>query len=149
MNYCKTCGFLDRRQNVCQLTGWQVQPNNDFCFRHQEEVDKCDFCGSPVIDPLLYLNEDQKVFFVCHSCKDKFGTCGTCKRKQDCSFIADQSMPDMVQKQIRQGNMTTVMPVMNPQKIEKHCKNGCVCFDAEFGCLKQNCGTCGKYEGEI
>ena len=149
MNHCKTCGFLDPRQNVCQLTRWQVQPHKDFCSRYQQNIEKCDFCGSPVVNHLLYLNEDQKVFYVCHSCKDRFGTCGTCKRKQDCSFTADQSMPDMVQQQIRQGNMSAVTTVMNPQKIEKHCKNGCVCYDAEIGCLKQNCGTCGKYEGEL
>lgn len=148
MNYCKTCGFLDPRQNVCLLTRLQVQPNKDFCSRHQEEVDKCDFCGSPVINPYIYLNEGQKIFSVCPSCKDKFSTCGTCQCKQDCAFAADKSMPDMVQKQIRQGNMVSVMTVMNPQKIEKHCKTGCVCFSEDFGCLKEN-GTCGNYKGEM
>ena len=63
-----------------------------------------------------------------------------------CSFENDPSpLPKIVQKQVRQGNMTAITQVRNPERIEITCKKDCPCYDPEFECLRQF-GTCGKCE---
>lgn len=149
--YCKTCGFLDPTQPVCRIFRIQVDPNADFCSKHQlkTEVEHCEKCGSPILGGSVLDEKDNELRFLCIQCAKVLNTCASCKMGQTCEFRTNPDpMPQMVNKTIRQGNMIMQQTVPNPSRIEKFCYN-CTCFSMEYGCMKQNNCCDGKWEEAI
>lgn len=135
--FCATCRILDPRQNVCQLLRTEVNPQKDYCTKHKEHLDTCELCGRQVIDAILTPAGDSWKT-LCAGCAEKLNSCSFCKHVGTCSFESDpSSLPKMVQKQIRQGNMVTVATVRNPSRIAITCQKNCPCYDPEIECLRQ------------
>jgi hypothetical protein len=42
-----------------------------------------------------------------------------------------------VQQTIRNGPMTQIIQIRNPELVSKTCKAGCPCFDSENECMRQ------------
>jgi hypothetical protein len=111
---------------------------------------KCNYCGRPCLEnAIVSANPDQeserKWFVMCPQCCTQVETCVMCQEANKCDFETNSDpSPKQVQQTIRQGQMVMQTIVQNPDRVEKTCKNGCKCWNDEFGCLKQN-GTCGNY----
>ena len=134
---CETCRIRDPRQNVCRITGSVVEPQKDFCSKHADKIETCESCGRLVMKP--YLVPDGCTYHLfCEDCATQLNTCNFCKKATTCEFETNpSSLPKMVQKQIRQGNMTTVMTVKNPARIDITCRVNCSCFSEDFECMRQ------------
>lgn len=144
---CKTCGFLNPTQPVCQVFGHQVDPTADFCSKHNNQIIYCVRCGRPVIDSFLIEVKENQYEHFCDDCRLSFSTCTNCVKANICDFETNPStLPKVVQKQIRQGNMIMMTQIRNPERIAITCQNGCPCFDAEKGCLKQFNMKCEAYD---
>ena len=149
INYCRNCGYL-LSKGVCQLNGQRVNPNEDFCSKHQEifVVADCAVCGKPIcnVNLLLDVQEDGSVRYIHLECGKALGTCRTCANVATCEFETNPDpMPKVVMQTVRQGNMVMQTQVKNPSRIEKFCHN-CQCFNPDFGCFKEN-GCCdGKWK---
>ena len=144
--YCRTCAILDPKLQKCRMFGHQVEPAVDFCSKHTTELVTCELCGGqiPKNQSIISVVKDKPNRLVCERCSQLYGTCHLCKNSALCSFENDPSpLPKIIQKQVRQGNMTAITQVRNPERIEITCKKGCPCYDSEFECLRQF-GTCGK-----
>lgn len=147
MKTCETCGFRDSKNSVCQVFGHAINPKVDYCSKHATNIILCNRCKRPLLDALIMADNDGTFGFYCKECVEAFSTCETCKHATECDFETNpSSLPKVVQKQIRQGNMVTVTQIKNPDRIEITCKNGCVCYDAENGCRKHFNLKCDKYE---
>jgi hypothetical protein len=98
-----------------------------------------------MLDYIMDITEEGEIHYICDQCNAASKTCATCKHT-DCLFQTDPSpIPKTVQKQFRQGNAVMITEIANPERIDKFCRNKCICFNEELGCLKQN-NTCGKYK---
>jgi hypothetical protein len=145
--YCKTCGLLASKQQICQLFGHKVDPAADFCSRYKSEVATCDFCHKPTINPIIELSDGTLKHTYCHECLQQVGTCPTCSSANTCTFNTDpSSIPKYIQQPIRQGNMIITTNVMNPERIAITCQKGCHCYSPENGCMRQNNNTCENYD---
>lgn len=134
---CKTCGFLDRKQNGCPLLRMVVDPDKDYCSKHSDAMEVCEACGNYAAH-VNYAPDGDKWHILCDSCASKLNSCAFCQNMKDCRFETDPSpTPPYVQQKIRQGPITTVATVKNPERIRQTCEKGCHCFDAEFGCMRQ------------
>lgn len=145
---CKTCAILDSKLQKCRMFGHQVEPAIDFCSKHTTELITCELCGGqiPKAQSIIYVNKGKPNRLICERCSQLHGTCHFCKNSAICSFETDpSSLPKMIQKQVRQGNMIAMTQIRNPERIEITCKKGCPCYDPELECLRQF-GTCGKCE---
>ena len=107
----------------------------------------CQLCGRAGQGlPNLYQVED-KLFELCGDCLSRSGTCGTCKSATTCDFQENPiDIPPVVMREIRNENQIIRQQVENPDRIRETCQKNCECFSEEFGCLRQSCGTCGKWE---
>lgn len=146
--FCETCAILNPKLLKCQLFGHQVNPKEDYCSKHTESLLTCGFCGGAMDKEhsILQFKNDTYVRTVCERCNSLTGTCQLCKHGGKCLFETDPSpLPKVVEKVFRQGPMTTVTQIRNPERIEITCKKGCPCYDPENECLKQF-NTCGKCE---
>lgn len=146
--FCRTCAILDPKLQKCRMFGHDVNPATDFCSKHDTELLTCELCGNlmPRKNAILCVRKGAPNRLLCEACMSRLGTCQTCKSGNICSFETDPSpLPKVIQKQVRQGNMTAITQVRNPERIEITCKKGCPCYDPELECLKQF-GTCGKCE---
>lgn len=141
--YCKSCRFAGlQTPNMCGLAGWQIT-DTDFCSKHRRSVMTCDTCGRVIVSGGVYFDNH----LICNHCLSLLGTCEICRFGNTCEFETNPSpLPKFVQKEIRQGNMSAVTQVMNPERIHITCEKGCKCFDKKNGCLKQ-IGSCPN--GEI
>lgn len=136
--FCKTCGFLAPSQPLCLLTKRQVEPESDYCSDHRKQVFHCYFCNNITLKPIISNNQ-----YLCQRCYEALGTCGGCIHSTQCDFETNPSdIPKLVQAQVRQGNAIVLKTVPNPKRTEITCAKGCVCFDPDFGCLRQ---TAEKY----
>lgn len=103
---------------------------------------RCDYCGRTPAPIIEIMNNT----ICCVECYRKWDTCALCIHGSKCAFETDPSpLPKIVQKTIRQGNMTVQQTVKNPDRIRELCQFSCPCFDEEFGCFKEN-GYCTKYQ---
>ena len=146
--FCETCGILNPRLLKCQLFGHQVNPNADFCSKHTTKLMTCEVCGGsmPRANAIIEVRNGESIRILCERCSSAMGTCQMCKHGSQCSFETDPSpLPKVVEKVFRQGQVTTVMQIRNPERIEITCKKNCPCYDPENECLKQF-NTCGKCE---
>ena len=149
MALIKTCGECALRQNgICAIFQEAVESAQSACVKFTSELHTCELCGNVILPGhrLIDITIPNERHSVCASCKKTFGHCASCKQRSNCLFETDSSsLPKFIQKEFRQGNMTQIMTVKNPSRIEITCKKGCPCFDPEFGCLKEN-NTCGNYK---
>lgn len=140
--YCKSCplrGF--KVPDVCALFGIPVS-SDDYCSKHRSTIEKCSICGAPLIADVIV--DDGHL--ICPSCFESLRTCKICRFGNTCEFETNpSSLPKIISKQIRQGNMTAVTQVMNPERVRITCEKGCKCYSKENGCLKQ-IGTCNNQE---
>ena len=135
--YCRTCGILDKQQNVCPLLRSQVDPDKDYCTKHTTELNQCELCGHPTLTP-FYTRDGDNWHIFCQECIHKLNSCSFCKKVTECLFETDPSpIPKMIQRRIQQGPMVTVATVKNPERIRQTCMNGCPCYDSEFDCMRQ------------
>lgn len=140
IKHCETCGLLDPKQNICPLLRTVVDPEEDFCSKHQDasSLKVCEICHRLIVGASVLTPDGDKWHLLCDECAEQLGTCAFCKNAVSCAFEDDPSpIPKLVQKQFRQGNMTTVTTVMNPERIRQTCEKGCHCFNPEFGCMRQ------------
>lgn len=143
---CGDCALHQRCNGVCPYLQQQIDSHNPACANFTHRVEVCEVCGHLTVSPILDLTVGGQPHYLCDDCQRVSGTCATCKHGKNCAFATDPSpIPKTIQKQFRQGNMITVTQVMNPERIDKTCKNGCPCFDPEFGCFKQN-NCCGNHK---
>lgn len=140
--YCNTCAIAGlKAPQVCALSGLKIEAK-DYCSKHRTSLTKCSICGNVILADAVIDNGH----LICQSCFSILKTCKTCHFGNVCEFQTNPSpIPQMINKQIRQGNMVAVTQVMNPERIHITCEKGCKCFDKENGCLKQN-GMCGNQE---
>lgn len=149
MALTKTCGQCALRQNcICPIFNKAVEAEQPACMHYLTTIVQCELCGNVILpgQMLIDITIPDERHTVCRNCKQHFGKCASCKEARTCSFETDpSSLPKVVQKEFRQGNVYSVTQVKNPSRIEITCKKGCPCFHEEFGCLKEN-GTCGNYK---
>lgn len=145
VNYCQTCGLLDPSQNICRISKLQMNPLEDFCSKHQPQLEHCEICGKLTLDTIIDVSIEGEFHFLCADCASARNTCRFCFHNILCSFENDPSpLPKMVIKTINQGNMLMQTQVPNPDRIRETCQKNCKCFDAEIGCLRQN-NYCGQH----
>lgn len=149
MALTKTCGECALRQNgICPIFQEAVEAAQSACVKYTDELFTCELCGGIILrgDRLFDVTIPNEIHTVCRNCKKHFGHCASCKCGNECRFETDPSdLPKLTQKEFRQGNMIQIVTVKNPSRVDLTCKNGCPCFDPDFGCLKEN-NTCGNYK---
>lgn len=141
---CRTCGFYDSKQLVCQLTrsqGWNPQ---DYCSKHQQKTDiTCDKCGHSVQASII---DDSRI--LCPECNQKLNTCFFCSWINHCAFDEDVTLPKTVQQKIQNGSQIFITEVRNPELEKKTCHQ-CKCYDTENSVCTRNIGNyCKNYEEE-
>ena len=137
-NLCKTCRILDPRQNVCQLYRSIVDPEKDFCSKHQTKLDQCENCQKGILSSTLVEDPLGTWHTLCPDCAKSLNTCSFCQESVYCAFETNPSpLPKMVQRQIKSGNMIQIATIKNPERIKITCQNGCKCYSAEYDCMRQ------------
>lgn len=145
---CGTCALRQLQGGTCPVFNRPTADDEKGCIIHTTHVDKCDFCGRVSIEKLVICPTDEgQIRNVCPECCKAFGTCRTCEYGVgNCEFETNPStLPKVVQKEFRQGNMVSITQVRNPARIDITCKAGCKCWVDDFGCLREN-GTCGNWK---
>jgi hypothetical protein len=154
--YCRTCAISTPRLDVetgriCRRDGQPVKDEH-FCGYHTRSLHKCECCGQEYIGPsnlIATLDNDNMTIIasLCSACDQQYGKCQTCTHGNICSFETDpSSLPKVVTRQIKQGNMTAVTQVLNPERMAITCQKGCPCWNSSaLYCSKQNHGTCQQY----
>lgn len=148
---CGRCLLRDEQSGQCSILKMIVAEDQDACPRYADDnnVITCELCGDRMhtLHAILF-PEDDRIHIVCGDCAKMSGRCQTCVNVKECKFITDPSpIPQVVQKQIKQGPIIQIVQIMNPDRIAITCKMGCDCWDAESEtCCKQTCGTCSKYK---
>lgn len=150
IHHCGRCIFRDKESGACDLLKTAVAENETACKRYTttESLVTCELCGRQTLGGSEVIFMEDRIHVTCADCANKTGTCRTCINVKECKFETDPSpIPQIVQKQIRQGPMVQIVQIMNPDRVAITCKMGCDCWDAESEtCYKQTCGTCGKYK---
>ena len=116
-------------------------------FQAQSAIEKCVLCGQAYPPTTMVLDlTDGEPLFICPDCYQFMTTCRTCETAQYCTFETDPSpIPKFIQRQYRQGPMTSVIQEKNPERIAITCQKDCECFSEEKGCLREKVGWCNKY----
>lgn len=134
---CRTCCLRDATTSVCAISNTVVDADKDFCSKHKTELAYCEICGSGLLMPIL-VPEGEKYHMLCPNCNEQLSTCSFCRNVSTCAFEADRSsLPKIIQKQIRQGPITSVVTVKNPELVRNTCQKGCPCYDPENDCMRQ------------
>lgn len=99
----------------------------------------CGMCGAPLVGAdLVYDTELEKSY--CRKCAPYVRTCYNCVDGNSCDFETNPSpLPKQVQMTRQVGNAVMSQVVTNPERIKITCQNGCPCYSAEMGCVKQFC----------
>ena len=145
---CGDCALMQHGGGICQVYKTARAPTDPGCLYHTTELHLCALCGNhmPKENQLIDATNPEDIVIYCRGCKQHVNHCPTCTNSQECRFETDpSSIPKIIQKEIRQGNMTTVMQIRNPDRIRETCKKGCPCFSEEFECLRQF-NSCGNYK---
>ena len=100
-------------------------------------VIQCETCGRPTEQQVLC--PDGNIWHIlCPNCASQLNSCAFCKKSNICSFETDPSpLPKMIQKQIRQGSVISVITEKNLARVDITGKINCDCFSADFGCMRQ------------
>ena len=148
VKYCKSCALANLKLLKCRRFGHDINPNEDFCSKHCNEIPVCAICGQEMLKENSILDFKNGEYFrtICQKCNELLSTCTLCRNGQRCAYDDDPSpIPKLIQKQVRQGPMISVTQEINPERVAITCAKGCACYDPENGCLRQY-NTCGKCE---
>ena len=108
-------------------------------------LEHCDICGAAIQNPIIDSTEEP-IHIMCYDCATARSTCKLCHYNTDCAFHNDPStLPKTIVKTISQNGMIIQTQIINPERVDKTCKEKCFCFDNEIGCLRQF-NTCGKVD---
>ena len=148
---CGDCGLKVEQgtDSFCSLSKIKIDPNIDSCSKHtfQETMKICEICGSVLLEPGIVDLIDGHAHILCHNCISQLGFCNTCRNIKDCKFEPDPSPTEkIIQKEIRQGNMSMMTTVKNPKRIEETCKKGCYCYDEKNGCIRETIHYCTSWK---
>ena len=145
---CKSCRFLDSGTSTCQLKGVKMNPEEDFCSRHQIEVVVCEACNKIATkNSFVVVAENETFHIVCNKCSANLTSCAFCTQCQNCDFETNTStLPKIVQKQIQQGPMIQVVQIKNPERIKITCQAGCKCWNSAENACEREIGYCPNYE---
>lgn len=133
----KPCGFADLKENKCLLTGMIINPESCHCSSYRAKINRCGHCGQYLFNEIIDLTNPEEPHFICDKCAPGLNSCATCKHSRTCAFEADTTLTKIVQQTIRNGPMTQIVQIRNPELVSKTCKAGCPCFDSENECMKQ------------
>lgn len=135
--HCGTCAFYN--DDHCQISRLQMNAETDTCSKHAraQDVQTCETCGRAIVSGGFFVPDGDNWHFMCRECAGQLNTCSFCRSASQCSFEASPRPDKYVQQTIRNGNMTTVTTVRNPEIIRTTCQNGCPCFSQDFGCMRQ------------
>lgn len=135
---CKTCALYDPNTSTCPVLRAPIDPNKDFCSKHQINLHTCEACGRTSLKPILVPVGKDTYHSICGECVTQLNTCAFCHESRTCAFETDPSpLPKWIQQKNQNGPMITVTTVMNPERIRQTCEKGCPCYDPEFGCMRQ------------
>lgn len=136
IKYCKSCALADLKILKCRRFGHNINPNVDFCSKHADSIQTCAICGQEMLKENSII--DFKMRIICQKCSELLSTCTLCQHGKNCAYDDDPSpIPKLIQKQVRQGPMISVMQEINPARTAITCAKGCLCYDPENGCLRQ------------
>lgn len=135
---CQTCAL----RAYCKLA--ETGQETDGCGYWTDELITCDFCGQPILKPILFYKE----YILCQHCFHKLDTCNNCQNSSQCAFMEDRTLPKQIKETSRQGNMVMQTMVKNPALIEKTCKQGCACWDGE-DCYRDYIDYCDNIKRNI
>lgn len=141
---CNSCALTTQDGYHCAITSSEVKPFEDSCSRHTRTVTFCEICNMPILGN-KYIELIGDVFHViCTTCNSKMYTCQLCNKGQECLFLTDpSSIPKMINKTIRQGNMIMQTQVRNPEREKITCHK-CNCWIDDM-CQKE-CGRCKNFK---
>lgn len=143
---CRTCALYDQERGGCLRTQLKQSPT-DSCSSWILTVPTCEICGQMFIPPKTYVIEGEHIIKSCPACAGALSTCRTCAYGNNCDFQTNPiNIPPVVQKTVRQGNMTMTTTVPNPERIKATCAANCGCWDKNDKACNKTCGTCGKYK---
>ena len=111
--------------------------------------EQCPLCGNYYLPTIMVVDMTEgKPILICPTCYSNYMTnCATCTKSQKCAFETDPSpIPKLIQRQYRQGPMTSVIQEKNPERIAITCQKGCECYSEEKGCLREFTRWCDKYD---
>lgn len=148
VKYCKSCALANLKILKCRRFGHDINPNEDFCSKHCDEIPVCAICGQEMLkeNSTLDFKNGEYLRIICQKCNELLSACTLCRYGQKCAYDDDPSpIPKLIQKQVKQGPMISVTQEINPARIAITCMKGCLCYDPENGCLRQY-NTCGKCE---
>lgn len=140
VKYCKSCALANLKILKCRRFGHDINPNEDFCSKHCNEIPVCAICGQEMLkeNSILNFKNGDHIRIICQKCNELLSSCTLCRHGQKCAYDDDPSpIPKLIQKQIRQGPMISVTQEINPERIKITCKNGCSCYSDEFDCMRQ------------
>lgn len=146
---CGSCRLPALQGGVCPIFKETFPADTPACPKYQETVNSCELCGSVILGyGILMTDRDDNWHRICDQCASRSGTCAVCQSAQKGCKFEDPScqIPPYVQKQVRQGNMISVVQVKNPERIRQTCETGCDCFDAKTKECNRELGFCGGYK---
>ena len=145
---CGECALMQHNGGTCPIFNQTFEANESGCPRFAKDLVTCELCRHLImpVGVVVDMTDDEHPHFICDECRKKCGHCPTCVNARTCAFETDpSSLPKLIQKEFRQGNMISVTQVKNPARIDITCKKGCPCFSEENGCSRQ-INTCGNYK---
>lgn len=146
MKTCGNCALKQHQGGICPVFNTERAPTDTACPHHTSVLQFCEICGQIVLPNNIVYDMTNGTHIHCLDCQMKTNTCATCSKENTCSFQTDPSpIPQLITKQIRQGNMITVTQVPNPERIAITCQKNCSCYDPENGCNKQ-LGLCNNWK---
>lgn len=148
ITFCADCVYCNKGAKHCNKLDLDVNLDIDGCLIGSRELPHiCDACHRYVNGKCVLTQEegDPTWYGLCDGCAGKLGNCATCREATSCLFETSPcELPKIIQKQIRQGPMTQIVQVRNPDRIAETCAKGCICYkNGECG---REYGSCADYK---
>ena len=135
---CGTCGLFNPQESTCPVLKMQVDPDKDFCSKHQTNLHTCETCGRIILKPIFVPEGEDTYHKICGQCFGQHKTCAFCREVNSCAFETDPSpLPKLIQQQIQNGPTIIVTTVKNPERVRVTCQKGCPCYNPENDCMRQ------------
>ena len=135
---CKTCALYNSNTSTCPVLRAPIDPDKDFCSKHQTNLHICEACGRASLKPILVPEGEDTYHSICGECLQQLNTCADCRESRTCACETDPSpLPKTIQQKIQNGPTIVVTTVTNPERIRQTCEKGCPCYDPENGCMRQ------------
>ena len=138
---CGQCALKALKNGMCPVFNANMEGESG-CPYFTTEIHACETCGN-LIPKGGYIQEDNGEFhLMCSDCATGH-PCKSCKKVNSCQFETDQNCqePPYVMVQQRQGNMIVQTQALNPKRVQATCAQGCPCYNAEHGCMREyGCG---------